>query len=102
MHWPHDPDGEQGSEGGRKYDLAILAKRLDEEGDFPLSIPAFVDEHGDEPLRVDHGRVISVRELFEHADAAEAETIVEFHQIAGRAMRAGGFRRYAPGSGEHA
>ena len=26
--WPHDPDGEEGSEGGRKYGMAIVAKSL--------------------------------------------------------------------------
>jgi len=27
MNWPHDLDGEEGSEGKRKYDMAIIVKK---------------------------------------------------------------------------
>ncbi len=87
MEWPHDPDGEEGSEGMRKYGQAILAKKLDEEGDFPLSADDFVEEHGEEPIRLNHQRVVSVADIFEGVDEDEFEDIVTFHRAVGRAMR---------------
>ncbi|CAI50163.2 uncharacterized protein NP_4144A [Natronomonas pharaonis DSM 2160] len=87
MDWPHDPDGEEGSEGKRKYGQAILAKKLDEEGDFPLSASDFVDEHGDEPVRLNHSEVVSVADIFEHVDQSEFDDIVSFHKAVGQAMR---------------
>lgn len=96
MDWPHDPDGEDGSEGGRKYGLAILAKKLDEEEDFPLSRDEFVEAHADEPVRVNYQRVVSVEDIFEHVGPDEFETIVDFHRAVGSAMRAGGFWDYHP------
>ena len=87
MDWPHDPDGEEGSEGKRKYGQAVLAKKLDEEEDFPLEKTDFVDEHGDEPVRLNHERVVSVADIFEHVDETEFEDIVAFHQAVGQAMR---------------
>lgn len=87
MDWPHDPDGEEGSEGKRKYGQAILAKKLDEEGDFPLKASDFVDAHGDEPIRLNHDRVVSVADIFDHVDESEFEDIVDFHRAVGQAMR---------------
>ena len=87
MDWPHDPDGEEGSEGMRKYGQAILAKKLDETEDFPLSKADFVDEHADEPIRLNHERVVSVADIFEHVEEDEFEDIVAFHRAVGRAMR---------------
>lgn len=94
--WPHDPDSDEGSEGMRKYGLAILAKKLDDEEDFPLSREEFVSEHGDEPIRLNHRRVVSVAELFEHVDAEEFEDITTFHRAVGSAMREGGFWEFSP------
>jgi len=94
--WPHDPDGEEGSEGRRKYGMAILAKKIDEEEDFPLSRSAFVEAHGDEPVRLNSRRVVSVADIFEHVDGEEFGDMVEFHRAVGRAMRAGGFWAYTP------
>jgi hypothetical protein len=94
--WPHDPDGEQGSEGGRKYGMALLAKKVDEEADFPLDREAFVEAHGDEPVRLNHERVVSVAEIFEHVDEAEFADLQTFHRAVGRAMREGGFWEYTP------
>jgi hypothetical protein len=88
MEWPHDPDGEEGSEGKRKYGQAVLAKKLDEEGGFPLSAAEFVDAHGDEPVRLNHERVVSVADVFDHVEEDEFEDIVAFHRAVGRAMRA--------------
>lgn len=88
MEWPHDPDGDEGSEGKRKYGQAVLAKKLDEEADFPLSASEFVEEHGDEPIRLNHERVVSVADIFENVEEDEFEDIVEFHRAVGQAMRA--------------
>jgi hypothetical protein len=88
--WPHDPDDEEGSEGMRKYGQAILAKKLDEEEDFPLEKADFVEAHGDEPVRLNHEQVVSVDEIFEHVDEASFEDIVSFHKAVGRGMRSAG------------
>ncbi len=95
MDWPHDPDGETGSEGRRKYGIAILAKKLDEDA-FPLSKAAFLEAHGDDPIRLDHDRVVSVTEIFEYVEAEEFENMPEFHQAVGAALRRGGYRDRAP------
>ena len=96
MDWPHDPDGEEGSEGGRKYGMAILAKKLDEEEGFPLSAAEFVDEHADEPIRINYQRVVSVADIFDYVEQDEFTDIVDFHQSVGAAMRAGNFWDYHP------
>jgi hypothetical protein len=90
MDWPHDPDGEEGSEGMRKYGQAILAKKLDEDEDFPLEKTEFVEAHGDEPVRLNHERVVSVADIFENVEETEFEDIVAFHKAVGRAMRGAG------------
>ncbi|MFC6989138.1 DUF5785 family protein [Haloplanus sp. GCM10025708] len=94
MDWPHDPDGEKGSEGRRKYGHAIVAKKIDEEEDFPLSKSEFVDEYGDDPVRIDHETVVSLREIFENVEGEEFEDFVELHQALGRAMREAGYWFY--------
>lgn len=95
--WPHDPDGDEGSEGMRKYGHAILAKKLDEDEDFPLSKAEFVEEHGDEPIRLNYQRVVSVADIFEHVEEEEFSEIVVFHQAVGRAMRSAGMWEYEYG-----
>ncbi|MCL9817858.1 DUF5785 family protein [Natronocalculus amylovorans] len=94
MDWPHDPDGEKGSEGGRNYGHAIIAKKIDEQEDFPLNKDEFVTEYGDDPVRIDYETVVSVREIFEEVPEAEFEDFVELHQALGRAMRRGGYWFY--------
>ncbi len=94
MDWPHDPDGEKGSEGGRNYGHAVLAKKIDEDEDFPLDAAEFVEAYGDDPIRIDHETVVSVREIFEHVDEDEFADFVEFHQAVGRAMRNAGYWFY--------
>jgi hypothetical protein len=96
MDWPHDPDGEEGSEGGRKYGLAVLAKKLDEDADFPLSTADFLAEHGGDPVRINHHRVVSVADVLEYVETDEFADIVDFHRSVGAAMRAGGFWDYHP------
>jgi hypothetical protein len=94
MDWPHDPDGEQGSEGRRKYGHAVVAKKVDESEDFPLSKAAFVEEYGDDPVRLTDEEVVSVADIFEHVREEEFEDFVEFHRAVGRAMRRAGHWTY--------
>jgi hypothetical protein len=88
--WPHDPDGDEGSEGMRKYGQAVLAKKV-EEDEFPLTRAEFSERHGDEPVRIDHETVVSVDDILEHCDADEFEDITDFHGAMGRALRAAGY-----------
>jgi len=94
MDWPHDPDGEQGSEGGRQYGHAVIAKKVDEDNDFPLDAETFVAEYGDDPIRIDHETVVPLREIFGYVDKSEFSDIVDMHQTVGRAMREGGYWFY--------
>ncbi len=96
MDWPHDPDSDEGSEGMRKYGMAIIAKKVDEDEDFPLSKAEFVEEHGDEPIRINHQRIVSLADIFEHVEGEEFETIVEMHKAVGKGMRSGEFWDYHP------
>lgn len=98
--WPHDPDGEEGSEGMRKYGHAVLAKKVDEDEDFPLSAEAFVEAYGDQPVRMDSETVVSVADVFEHVDEAEFADLETFHRAVGNALRASGYWRYNPQIGD--
>jgi hypothetical protein len=93
--WPHDPDGEEGSEGKRKYGMAVIAKKV-EGADWPIERDAFVTEYGDHPVRINHSRVVSVADIFEAVEAERFQDVVDFHQAVGDAMRAGGFWTYHP------
>jgi hypothetical protein len=99
MEWPHDPDGDTGSEGRRKYGQAVLAKKLDEDEDFPLTSEEFVADYGDHPVRIDYETVVSVEEIFEHVEAAEFQAFPEFHEVVGEALRSA---EYWPYRLEHA
>lgn len=88
--WPHDPDGELGSEEGRKYGMAIFAKKVVER-EFPLSMSTFAAEVGDDPIRINHDRVVAAEEILEHVDVDQFESPEDFHRAIGRAMRKGGF-----------
>ncbi|WP_256685008.1 DUF5785 family protein [Halococcus qingdaonensis] len=92
--WPHDPDGEEGSEGMRKYGQAVIAKKVDEHDDFPLDVSAFIDEHGDDPIRLNHERVVSLAEIFDNVDSDEIEDIQTMHQQVGDTMRENGYWEY--------
>ncbi|MEF8774982.1 MAG: DUF5785 family protein [Haloarculaceae archaeon] len=95
MDWPHDPDGEEGSEGRRKYGQAVLAKKVDEDEDFPLAAADYVDEYGDHPVRIDYETVVSVADIFEGvADDAAFDTFAEFHTALGDALRAADYWPY--------
>jgi hypothetical protein len=92
--WPHDPDGEEGSEGMRKYGHAVIAKKVDEDEDFPLDVSEFVAEYGDDPVRIDYETVVPLREIFEGVEEDSFEDIVAMHKGLGRAMRRDGHWSY--------
>jgi hypothetical protein len=95
MDWPHDPDGEEGSEGRRNYGHAVLAKKVDEDEDFPLSASEYVEAYGDHPVRIDYERVVSVADVFEPIDDEESfETFPAFHRRVGEALREQGYWPY--------
>lgn len=98
--WPHDPDGEEGSEGMRKYGHAVLAKKLDEEEDFPLTATEYVERYGDHPVRMDFETVVSVADVFEHVEVEAFDDFVKFHQAIGDALRESGYWQYNPQIGE--
>jgi hypothetical protein len=93
--WPHDPDGEMGSEGGRNYGMAVLSKFVAAD-EFPLEASAFLAEYGDNPVRLNHRTGVSVADIFEHVDAEEFDDKVAFHRAVGRAMRSAGLWEYRP------
>lgn len=95
MDWPHDPDGEKGSEGGRKYGMAVMAKKVDDE-DFPVTFARFAQEVGDHPIRINHETVVSAGRIIDRVEIAEAENKTEFNQAIGQAMRDGDLWDYAP------
>lgn len=93
--WPHNPDGEEGSEGRRKYGHAVLVKKVDEEEDFPLRAGEYVDQYGDHPVRLDDETVVAVTDVFEGIDDDEEfEDILAFHRRIGRVMRDSGLWTY--------
>jgi hypothetical protein len=95
MKWAHDPDGEQGSEGGRKYGIAILAKKVEDE-DFPIVFDRFARQVHDHPVRINHERVVSAGEIINNVPVRKAEDKTAFNRAIGRAMREGGFWDYYP------
>ena len=96
MDWPHEPDGEEGSEGGRKYGMAILAKKVDENEDFPLDIAEFTERVGEDPIRINHDKVVPARDILDLVDEESVEDMTSLHRAVGEAMRAGGFWDYHP------
>lgn len=90
MDWPHDPDGDEGSEGMRKFGLAVFAKKLSED-EFPLVVSEFIEEVGDHPIRIDYERVVPAREILGAVGDAEVESMMEFHREVGKAMRENGY-----------
>jgi len=66
----------------------VLAKKVDEEEDFPFTAGEYVDQYGDHPIRIDYERVVSVEKIFEPIDDDEEfETFPEFHKRVGKALR---------------
>lgn len=95
MEWPHDPDGEDGSEGGRVYGMALFAKKVTEE-DLPLVFEDLEAEIGHHPIRIDHGRVVPAADILAEVDLETVEDLESFHRAIGRAMRSGGYWSYDP------
>lgn len=91
--WPIDPDGEEGSNGMRRFDMAVLSKFEPKES-FPLSVEEFLDRHGDKPVRINHRKISSVAEIFEHLAVDSFETKAEFHHAVGDAIRTAGLWDY--------
>ena len=92
--WPHDPDGDEGSEGRRKYGQAIVAKKIDEDEDFPLDRDEFVEEYGDDPIRIDYETVVSLADVFDGVEQPEFEDFPELHKALGQNMREKGYWFY--------
>lgn len=93
MDWPHDPDGELGSEGRRVYGHAVLVKTVSE-STFPIAVEAYREEYGSYPVRIDPDTVISVEQILDHVDRDRFESLDAFHRAVGTAMRAGGYWPY--------
>lgn len=85
--WPHDPDGDEGSEGMRQFDMAVLSKMAGKD-EFPIDTETFLEEYGDWPVRINHETVVSVDEIFDGVEAESFETKQDFHRAVGKAMRA--------------
>ena len=94
MEWPHDPDGEEGSEEGRVYGQAIFAKKVDPDEDFPLDFTEFAEAVGHHPIRLNSNRVVPAADILEAVDVETVETFTEFHQALGTAMRESGYWEY--------
>lgn len=100
MDWPHDPDGEEGSEGMRKFGHAVIVKKVDEDESFPLSKAEFVEEYGDDPVRMDFQTVVSLADIFDYVSGDEFEDILAFHRAIGDGLRASPYWQYNPMVGE--
>ncbi|MFP4590518.1 MAG: DUF5785 family protein [Halobacteriales archaeon] len=101
MDWPHDPDGDEGSEGGRKYGLAVFAKKLGAL-EFPVDAEDCLEAFGDHPVRIDHARVVAAADVLEAIDDGPYETREALLAALGAAMRRRGWwtleaERYASG-----
>lgn len=95
MEWPHDPDGEEGSEGKRLYGQAIFAKKVSDE-DFPLTFEEFREEVGHHPIRIDHETVVAAADILAGVDEETASDRIAFHRAIGEAMRSDGHWTYDP------
>lgn len=100
MDWPHDPDGEAGSEGMRKFGHAVIVKKVDEDDSFPLDKESFVEEYGDHPVRMDHETVVSIEDIFAYVEGETFEDILAFHRAVGDGLRESPYWQYNPTVGE--
>ena len=76
--------------------MAIIAKKVDEQDDFPLNKDEFLDAHGEDPIRLNHQEVVSVGDIFEYVEEEQFEEITDLHEAVGDAMRRGDFWEYTP------
>lgn len=95
--WVRDPDGEEGSECGRKYGLATVMKMVDEV-EFPLEVAASADRVVADANRIDHATVVPAEEIPAHVDVDTAADPTGVHGALGRALRQGGDWTYHAGS----
>ncbi|MFB6109955.1 MAG: DUF5785 family protein [Halodesulfurarchaeum sp.] len=86
--WPFDPDGERGSRGMQRFDMAILSTFAPKSA-FPMTAEEFLAEHGEKPVRMNYRTVVSVADLFEDVRVEEFESKTAFHRAIGDAIRAG-------------
>lgn len=86
MDWPHDPDGDAGSEGRRKYGLAVFAKKLDDL-EFPASRSDCLDAFGQDPIRLDHDRVVPAADVLDHVGEGPYRSRAALLGALGEAMR---------------
>ncbi|RNJ26352.1 DUF5785 family protein [Halosegnis longus] len=100
MDWPHDPDGEEGSEGMRKFGHAVIVKKIDEDESFPLQKSEFVEEYGDDPVRMDHETVVSLADVFEYVEEDTFDDLLHFHKCIGQGLRDSPHWKYNPFVGE--
>ena len=91
--WAIDPDGEQGSNGRRRYDMAILSN-FEPKDAFPMTAETFLQRHGDKPVRMNHDTVVSVRDLIGNVSVETFETKTAFHSAVGDAIREGNYWTY--------
>jgi len=94
--WPIDPDGEEASEGMRKFDIAVLSKFVGDEDTFPVSRDELIGKYGDYPVRLNYGNVVSVESILEMVDVNEFETKEAFHRAVGDVFRQEGLWAHAP------
>jgi len=91
--WPFDPDGEEGSDGLRRFDMAVLS-RFEPKSAFPMRAATFLDRHGEKPVRVNYRTVLSVADLLDGLEDETFETKTAFHRAVGEAIRARGDWEY--------
>ena len=94
-------DADGGASGGETEEtidkiMSLVNKMVDEDDGFPLQKDAFVEGFGEWPVRLNHKRVVSVADIFEHVEEAEFETKVAFHRATGTAMRRADLWEYHP------
>ncbi|MFW6383992.1 MAG: DUF5785 family protein [Halodesulfurarchaeum sp.] len=84
--WPFDPDGENGSDGLRRFDMAVLS-RFEPKTAFPMDRAEFLERHGDKPVRVNYRTVKPVAELLDGIEVETFESKTAFHRAVGEAIR---------------
>ena len=92
--WPFDPDGEKGSNGLRRYDMAVLSS-FEPKSAFPMRAATFLERHGEKPVRVNYQTVMRVADLLDGLEDERFETKTAFHRAVGEAIRARGDWEYA-------
>ena len=95
MDWAHDPDAPEGSDGGRRYGLAIFAHTVSEDH-FPTAKAELIDVLEAKPIRLDHTEVVAAEEILEAVDADSFESKTAFLKAIGETMRQHGWWNFDP------